>query len=126
MALVAVAPCAGPRAAAPAGVWQIEINTIRYNQFTKSRLVNWDSEVGYPVLQQLSEKKRVVFVLSDLEELTSPEVAEILAIPEATVRTRLFYARKELAVLLRGHKGFVDVKGLGALPDTATDKDGGR
>lgn len=62
------------------------------------------------VLQQLSEKKRVVFVLADLEELTSPEVAEILGIPEATVRTRLFYARKEIATLLRGHKGFVDVE----------------
>lgn len=64
------------------------------------------------VLQQLSEKKRVVFVLADLEDLTSPEVAEILGIPEATVRTRLFYARKEVATLLRGHKGFVDVAGL--------------
>ena len=64
------------------------------------------------VLQQLSEKKRVVFVLADLEDLTSPEVAEILGIPEATVRTRLFYARKELAALLRTHKGFVDVKRL--------------
>lgn len=64
------------------------------------------------VLQQLSEKKRVVFVLADLEDLTSPEVAEILGIPEATVRTRLFYARKELAALLRTHKGFVDVARL--------------
>jgi RNA polymerase sigma-70 factor (ECF subfamily) len=66
------------------------------------------------VLQQLSEKKRVVFVLADLEDLTSPEVAEILGIPEATVRTRLFYARKELAALLRTHKGFVDVARLHA------------
>ena len=43
-------------------------------------------------------------------------MAEILGIPEATVRTRLFYARKELVTLLRGHKGFVDVKGLAPLP----------
>jgi RNA polymerase sigma-70 factor (ECF subfamily) len=64
------------------------------------------------VLQQITEKKRIVFVLADLEDLTSPEVAEILGIPEATVRTRLFYARKEIAALLRTHKGFVDVKGL--------------
>ena len=64
------------------------------------------------VLQELSEKKRVVFVLSDLEDFTSPEVAEILSIPETTVRTRLFYARKELAALLRNHKGFVDLIGL--------------
>ncbi len=68
------------------------------------------------VLQRLSEKKRAVFVLSDLEDLTSPEVAEILGIPEATVRTRLFYARKELAELLRNHQGFVDVARFSRLP----------
>ena len=61
------------------------------------------------VLQHISEKKRIVFVLSDLEDLTSPEVAEILGIPEATVRTRLFYARKEVATLLRAHAGFSDM-----------------
>ncbi len=64
------------------------------------------------VLQNISEKKRTVFVLADLEDLTSPEVAEILGIPEATVRTRLFYARKEIAELLRAHPGFVDVTKL--------------
>jgi RNA polymerase sigma-70 factor (ECF subfamily) len=58
------------------------------------------------VLQQLSPKKRVVFVLADLEDRTSPEIAAILEIPEATVRTRLFHARKELAALLRTHPGF--------------------
>lgn len=63
------------------------------------------------VLQQISEKKRIVFVLADLEDLTSPEVAEILEIPENTVRTRLFYARKEVAALLRAHPAFVDVVG---------------
>jgi RNA polymerase sigma-70 factor (ECF subfamily) len=64
------------------------------------------------VLQQLAPKKRVVFVLSDLEELTSPEIAAIVGVPEATVRTRLYYARRELAVLLRAHPGFADVDGL--------------
>jgi RNA polymerase sigma-70 factor (ECF subfamily) len=63
------------------------------------------------VLQRLSPKKRVVFVLSDLDELSSPEVAAILEIPEATVRTRLYYARRELAALLRTHPGFADIVG---------------
>ena len=63
-------------------------------------------------LEPTLRRRAVVFVLSDLEDLTSPEVAEILGIPEATVRTRLFYARKEVATLLRGHKGFIDVAGL--------------
>lgn len=59
-------------------------------------------------LQQLSTKKRVVLVLADLEGMTSPEIASVLDIPEATVRTRLFHARKELVRHLRDHPGFAD------------------
>ncbi len=50
-------------------------------------------------LDQLSLDHQTVFVLCDVEERTSVEVAELLAIPEATVRTRLFYARKKLREL---------------------------
>jgi len=32
------------------------------------------------------------------------EVAEIVGVPEATVKTRMFYARKRLAALLAGHR----------------------
>lgn len=62
------------------------------------------------VLAQLSEKKRVVFVLVDLEGMTSPEAADILGINEATIRTRLFYARQEVAAALRNHPGFADLE----------------
>jgi RNA polymerase sigma-70 factor (ECF subfamily) len=62
------------------------------------------------VLATLSEKKRVVFVLVDLEGMTSPEAADILGINEATIRTRLFYARKEVADALRLHPGFADLE----------------
>lgn len=48
------------------------------------------------LLQGLSEKKRLVFVLHDLQGLPATEVAEIVGAPVLTVRTRLFYARKEL------------------------------
>ena len=37
------------------------------------------------------------------------EIAEILEIPDATVRTRLFHARKDVAVLVKSHPGFVDL-----------------
>lgn len=47
-------------------------------------------------LDSLSIDHQTVFVLCDVEERTSVEVAELLSIPEATVRTRLFYARKKL------------------------------
>ena len=47
-------------------------------------------------LEALSEKKRAVFVLVELEGLSAEEAARALEIPAATVRTRLFHARREL------------------------------
>lgn len=47
------------------------------------------------VLGLLPEKKRSVFLLVDLEGLSHEQVAEIVGTNPATVRTRLFYARKE-------------------------------
>ncbi|MGE3631203.1 MAG: RNA polymerase sigma factor [Sandaracinaceae bacterium] len=53
-------------------------------------------------LDTLSVDHREVFVLCAVEERTSPEVASILDVPEATVRTRLFYARRQLRAFLEG------------------------
>ena len=44
-------------------------------------------------LDALPETFRTVFVLRCVEELSVEETAEVLAVPEATVRTRLFRAR---------------------------------
>jgi RNA polymerase sigma-70 factor, ECF subfamily len=44
----------------------------------------------------LSEKQRMVFLLREIEGLSSPEVAEILSCRESTVRNHLFNARKYL------------------------------
>ncbi len=52
------------------------------------------------LLDRLSEKKRTVFILHELEGLPPSEVAAIVGAPVLTVRTRLFYARRELAALL--------------------------
>jgi RNA polymerase sigma-70 factor (ECF subfamily) len=51
-------------------------------------------------LDELSLDHRVAFVLCEVEERSSREVAEIIGVPEATVRTRLFHAKKKLRVLL--------------------------
>lgn len=50
----------------------------------------------YRLLDELSEKKREVLVMHDLEGVPAKEIAEHLDIPVLTVRTRLFYARKDL------------------------------
>jgi RNA polymerase sigma-70 factor (ECF subfamily) len=55
----------------------------------------------YRLLDRLSDKKRAVFVLHELEGLSPSEVAKVVGAPVLTVRTRLFYARRELLELLR-------------------------
>ncbi len=47
-------------------------------------------------LDELPLEQRAAFVLLELEERTSVEAAEIVGIPEATMRTRLFHAKRKL------------------------------
>jgi len=47
-------------------------------------------------LDGLPDDQRVAFVLCEVEERSSSEVADIVGAPEATVRTRLFHARRKL------------------------------
>jgi RNA polymerase sigma-70 factor (ECF subfamily) len=48
------------------------------------------------ILETLSEKKRIVFMLHEIEGVEAKEIGAILGIPTLTVRTRLFYARKAI------------------------------
>ncbi len=50
-------------------------------------------------MQQLSPKKRAVLVMHDLRGMEAQRIAEILGTNILTVRTRLFYARRELEAL---------------------------
>jgi RNA polymerase sigma-70 factor, ECF subfamily len=47
-------------------------------------------------MDRLPVDQRVAFVLCDVEQRTSVEVSTILGVPEGTVRTRLFHARRKL------------------------------
>lgn len=51
-------------------------------------------------LDRLPIAQREAFVLCEVEELSSPRASEIVAVPEATIRTRLFHARRRLRALL--------------------------
>lgn len=53
------------------------------------------------VLDRLPEQKRTVFVLHEIEGLAPSEIASIVDAPVLTVRTRLFYARREICELMR-------------------------
>jgi RNA polymerase sigma-70 factor (ECF subfamily) len=53
------------------------------------------------LLDRLADKKRIVFVLHELEGISPTEIAKIVGAPVLTVRTRLFYARREIEAMLR-------------------------
>jgi RNA polymerase sigma-70 factor (ECF subfamily) len=48
----------------------------------------------------LPEGFRTVFVLRDVEGLSCEETAEVLGVPAATVKTRLFRSRRRLKEML--------------------------
>jgi RNA polymerase sigma-70 factor (ECF subfamily) len=52
-------------------------------------------------MQGLSPEHREILDLVYYQEQSVSDVAEILGIPEATVKTRMFYARKKLSELLQ-------------------------
>lgn len=56
-------------------------------------------------LDQLPIAQREAFVLCEVEEMSSPRACEIAAVPEATIRTRLFHARRRLRELLGEERG---------------------
>ncbi len=56
------------------------------------------------LLGQLSEERRVVFVLSELEQLGMPQIAEMLRIPLNTAYSRLRLARRDFSRNLKRHQ----------------------
>ena len=51
-------------------------------------------------LDRLPLAQRAAFVICEIEELTSAEAARVLGAPDATIRTRLFHARRRPRQLL--------------------------
>jgi RNA polymerase sigma-70 factor (ECF subfamily) len=81
---------------APEGLSAVDQRPLSDEQIERQRRVH----AFHRLLDRLSEKKRVVFVLHELEGLSPGEIAKIVGSPVLTVRTRLFYARRELLAML--------------------------
>lgn len=62
----------------------------------RSTLIRELQEQLNEALQKLSPKHRTVVVLHEIDQLSLVEIAKIINCPEATVRSRLHYARKQL------------------------------
>jgi len=56
-------------------------------------------------VNRLPYEFRMPLVMLAVDGLTIPEIAAILEIPEGTVKSRIFYARKRLKETLAGRKG---------------------
>jgi len=68
-------------------------------------------------IDALPEEYRTAVVLSDIQEMRYAEIAQILAIPEGTVKSRLFRGRRLLQRTLRGYAeemGYVKRAGFAA------------
>jgi RNA polymerase sigma-70 factor (ECF subfamily) len=59
----------------------------------------------FAALDELSEEQREVILLREVEGLSYKEIADAMGIPEGTVMSRLFYARKRLQGLLQHSTG---------------------
>jgi RNA polymerase sigma-70 factor (ECF subfamily) len=55
-------------------------------------------------LDSLSREQRLAFVLREVEGFSASEAAQVAGVPEATIRTRVFHARRKLQAEL-GHLG---------------------
>jgi RNA polymerase sigma-70 factor (ECF subfamily) len=55
-------------------------------------------------LAELPERRRTALVLFDVEGYSHAEIADILRIPEGTVRSEVFHARRRLRTLLEDWK----------------------
>jgi RNA polymerase sigma-70 factor, ECF subfamily len=64
-----------------------------------------DQERVYKALETLAPKKRIVLYLHEIEGLDLKEIAYLVDSNPVTVRTRLFYARREFYKVIAGDDG---------------------
>ena len=80
---------------------------------TEDRIAQVDKKTFHSALQkalsELDEPKRSVFEMRYLLDLSNSEIAESLGISEGTVKSRLFYAIKELNQQLANYKELLTV-----------------
>lgn len=58
-------------------------------------------------LDDMDEVKRTTFALRFDQELTIPEIAEVMQCNEGTVKSRIFYLLKDLSVKLKAYEGIL-------------------
>ena len=76
-----------------------------YNVLFGSR---WDISPGFAdgiqLYEAISPELRETIILRDLQDMEYREIADVLEIPEGTVKSRLNRGRAELARILKKHR----------------------
>jgi RNA polymerase sigma-70 factor (ECF subfamily) len=80
--------------------WAIISNNISENAATELENQENAMIIGF-LTESLSPKQKTVFVLSELEELSHDEIAEITGMYRSAVKANLYNARKKIEILLK-------------------------
>ncbi len=59
----------------------------------------------FAAMDELSEEQRQVILLREVEGLSYKEISDVMDIPEGTVMSRLFYARRRMQAVLKDLSG---------------------
>lgn len=62
----------------------------------ESYIIHEESRIVRSAVDKLPEKLRMCVLLFYMEELSIPQIAKVLKIPQGTVKSRLYQARKQL------------------------------
>lgn len=73
----------------------------RISQAPSSQLENDETARIIGILtDKLSPRQKTIFILSEIEEMTSDEIAEITGIKKAVIKSNLYHARKSISGMI--------------------------
>ena len=73
------------------------VENTNESEKSKERLI----ELAFREMSGLTEKSKEILLLKYRENFSVEEIVEILELPVGTVKSRLYYARKELSGILK-------------------------
>jgi len=73
----------------------------RISQMSSSQLENDETaRIIEMVTDKLSPRQKTIFILSEIEEMTSDEISEITGISKSVIKANLYYARKSISGMI--------------------------
>ena len=80
--------------------WQIL--SERFSQMPSSQLENDETARIIGLLtDKLSPKQKTIFILSEIEEMTSDEITEVTGISKTVIKANLYHARKSISAMVK-------------------------